>query len=208
MGVIGIRSGVRHGLVTATCVATRPKRQQRLPEGNRWSEVEPPSGFEPETYALRVSVTKCHGASYSIVTAGQSRFQCAAMRRDAARTATVIATARPPLSRRRPAASAGHPYARAARPTPAPPSQDRRGPDRLRAHERGPACGPASRSSGPCRAARRCVRTHPTGDLAPGWVGSWCVEAPPVRRSLLSLACSCEESSHASCASTRFLDTL
>lgn len=99
MGLIGIRSNVRHGSVTATCGATRPEMKQRLPEGNRWSEVEPPSGFEPETYALRVSVTKRRSASPSIICAGQSGFLHAAMRPDAVRTATETATARRALCR-------------------------------------------------------------------------------------------------------------
>jgi len=93
VGVTGIRPHVRHGSVTATWDATRPKRQQRLPEGNRWSDLEPPSGFEPETYALRVSVMNGRSEPPPIVLAGQVALSTLATAPDRRRTATRNATA-------------------------------------------------------------------------------------------------------------------
>jgi hypothetical protein len=94
VGVISVPTSV----ATATVIATGPGTTKRAPEGTRWSEVEPPSGFEPETYALRVSGHERRSASHGIICTGQAALCAPVMRCDVPRTATGTATAvAPPL---------------------------------------------------------------------------------------------------------------
>src|SRR5207342_749010 len=76
----------------ATRTATGRKNDLQSPEGNCRSDAEPPAGFEPATYALRVSRPNGRQGSSRVVVPGGTAPKTQAIGRDSQRTATAIAT--------------------------------------------------------------------------------------------------------------------